>query len=264
MDIQPKSTVRQEMECAFSVLGPMAVRINGRVCTPTASKVRQVLALLLLRANQVVGLDAAMEELWGDQPPRTAVTIIQTYVYQLRKLLAEHSRTQVIHTVAPGYVLDVPADSVDFWRFTRQVDQARQDLDRGAARPAASRLTAALELWTGPVLDNVEHGPLLTGYVARLEEQRMLARELRLRANMNLGRHRELIPELKSLVAAHPFHEWLHAQLMIALHRSGRRGEALTAYQDVRRLLSAELGVEPSATLKRIQQSVLSGESAKV
>lgn len=249
-------------DCAFTVLGPMVVKIDGTVRTPSAAKIRQVLGLLLLQANQVVGLDSAIEELWGDRPPRTAITIVQTYIYQLRKLLNRYGNGQVIRTVAPGYVLSVPADDVDYWRFAGQVDRGREALERGETRQAAALLAAALDMWTGPVLDNIEHGPVLTGYAARLEEQRMYALELRLRANMNLGRHRELIPELKSLVAAHPYHEWLHAQLMLALHRSGRRGEALSAYQDVRRLLNVELGLEPSTALQKVQQLVLTADTA--
>jgi len=114
-------------------------------------------------------------------------------------------------------------------------------------------------LWSGPALTGVEHGRLLQSDVAHLEEMRMLALELRLRAEMRLGYHRELIPELKSLVQTHPYHEWLHAQLMIALQRSGRRGDALSAYREVRRLLSTELGVEPSAYLQRVHEKVLKG-----
>lgn len=244
-------------ECAFSVLGPMVVTINGEVCTPSASKIRQVLALMLLQVNQVVGLDSAIAELWSDRPPRTAVTIVQTYVYQLRKLLGRYGNGSVIRTVSPGYVLSIPPEDVDSWRFTGQVDRGRDALERGETRLAATLLTAALDMWAGPVLENVEHGPVLTGYAARLEEQRMLALELRLHAKMSLGLHRELIPELRSLVAAHPYHEWLHAQLIVALQLSGRRGEALSAYQEVRRVLNAELGLEPSAALQKIQQSVL-------
>jgi SARP family transcriptional regulator, regulator of embCAB operon len=252
------------VECDFKLLGPIAVKIGGEVCTPSARKIRQVLALMLLRANQVVGLDSAIEELWGDSPPRTAVTIVQTYIYQLRKLLVRNYGARhhgaVIKTAAPGYVLSMSDRNVDCWQFAWQLRRGRDTLEHGDPREAAALLNSALGMWTGSALENIEHGPVLTGYAAGLEEQRMLALELRLRAEMQLGRHRELIPELKSLVAAHPYHEWLHAQLMIALKRSGRRGEALTAYQAARQVLNSELGLEPSAVLQRIHRSVLNAD----
>jgi SARP family transcriptional regulator, regulator of embCAB operon len=251
-------------ECPFNVLGPMVVRSGGDVRTPSASKIRQVLALMLLRANQVVSLDSAIEELWGQRPPRTAVTVVQTYVYQLRKQLRGPQSRHWIRTVSPGYVLDVPAHDVDAWRFGMLVDRGRQALDAGRPADAVGLLTIALGMWHGSVLENVEHGPVLMRYAAGLEDQRMLAIELRLRANLGLGRHREVIPELRTLVAAHPYHEWLYAQLITALHRAGRRGEALAVYQNLRRVLNDELGLEPSEDVRQIHQSVLTAEPASV
>jgi DNA-binding SARP family transcriptional activator len=252
---------RYDRECAFSLLGPMAVKINGAVCTPSASKIRRILALMLLMGDQMMTLDTAIQELWDDRPPRTAITVVQTYVYQLRKLLAQHRNDWTIRTVGPGYVLNLPAEEIDSWRFIQQVKSGRDAMERGDVRQAAALLTTALEMWRGEVLEDLPHGTILNGHAARLREQRMLGLELRLSANMNLGRHRELIPELKSLVAEHPYHEWLHAQLMVSLHRSGRRGEALNAYQEVRRVLNSDLGLEPSQALQKIQQSVLNAEA---
>jgi DNA-binding SARP family transcriptional activator len=238
----------------------MVVRSGGGVRTPSASKIRQVLALMLLRANQVVSLDTAIEELWAQRPPRTAVTVVQTYVYQLRKRIAGPDGRQLIRTVAPGYVLDVPNDDVDCWRFNAFVERGRHALDADRPAEAAAVLTAALGMWQGSVLENVEHGPVLTRYAAGLQDQRMLAIEMRLRANMSLGRHREVIPELRTLVAAYPYHEWLYAQLITALHRAGRRGEALAVYQNLRQVLNTDLGLEPSEDVQRIQRSVLNSE----
>jgi SARP family transcriptional regulator, regulator of embCAB operon len=247
----------------YRVLGSLQVRINGRECTPQASKVRQVLALCLFRPNQIVSIDSIIAELWDDSPPRTAVTTAQTYIYQLRKLLALHGgerlASETIRTTPPGYTVYVTDDQLDFLQFERMVEEGRALLDAGETSPAAILLRQALRVWNGPALTGVEHGRLLQSDVAHLEEMRMLALELRLRAEMRLGYHRELIPELKSLVRTHPYHEWLHAQLMIALQRSGRRGDALSAYREVRRVLSAELGVEPSADLQRVHEKVLKG-----
>ncbi len=264
MNMHGIGTATPGTTCAFNILGPMAVRINGEDCTPSASKIRQVLGLMLMQPNRVMALDSAIEELWYDRPPRTAVTVVQTYVYQLRKLLAGYGDGQMIRTVAPGYVLAIPLEDVDYWRFTGYVEQGRDALERDMPRQASALLTAALDLWNGSALENIEHGPVLRNCADRLEEQRMLALELRLRANMSLGHFRELIPELKSLVAAYPYHEWLYGQLMVALHRCGRRGEALAAYQEVRRMLSVELGLEPSAALQAIQQSVLNADIASL
>lgn len=244
----------------YKVLGRFLVTLDGEDITPSAAKVRQVLALTLLRANHVVSLDVIFEELWGDTPPRSAVTTTQTYVYQIRKFLARvdgPAADLTIRTVAPGYLLDVAPEQLDSSEFERHVERARGLLDTGSTEEAAELLDRALGLWRGLVLADVTRGPLLQRYVARLEEKRILALELRLRANMRLGRHRELIAELKSLVMTHPYHEWFHVQLMIALHRSGRRGEALAAFRSARQLLNEHLGVEPSAYLRRVHQGIL-------
>jgi SARP family transcriptional regulator, regulator of embCAB operon len=247
----------------YRVLGSLQVRINDYECTPQASKVRQVLALCLLRSNQIVSLDSIIAELWGDCPPRTAVTTAQTYIYQLRKLIARHGGERLagdtIRTAPPGYTINVAHDQLDCVQFESLVEQGRALLVAGETSRAAALLHQALRVWNGPALTGVEHGCLLQSDVAHLEEMRMLALELRVRADMRLGYHRELIPELKSLVRIHPYNEWLHAQLMIALQRSGRRGDALSAYREVRRLLSTELGVEPSADLQLVHQKVLKG-----
>jgi DNA-binding SARP family transcriptional activator len=234
------------------------------MCTPSAPKVRQVLALLLLRAGQVVSLDSLIEELWDGEPPQSAVTTTQTYIYQLRKTIARHSDARTAETMVvttpPGYLLRISDEQLDCRMFDRAVMQGRMLLENGQVHPAAQRLRSALDMWNGPALTDVIHGPLLQSYVTHLDEQYVTALELRIQADMQLGRYRELIPELGTLVRRYSFNEWFHAQLMIALHRAGRRGDALNAYQNVRRILSEELGLEPSASLKRIHQNVLTAD----
>jgi DNA-binding SARP family transcriptional activator len=247
-------------EHTFRILGPMSVKIDGQICTPTAGKIRQILALMLSMGNRVMSIDTAIEELWGDSPPRSAVTVVQTYVYQLRRLLERYGYEAAIRTEPPGYVLNVQADDVDAREFGRVLDSARHVLSVDETARAAELLTHALRLWSGAALANMSHGSVLRGYAARLEEQRMIALELWLRASMKLGRHRELVPELRTLVAQHPYNEWMHAQLMIALHASGRRGDALAAYQEARSILDAELGLDPSPALQRTYLSVLKAE----
>jgi SARP family transcriptional regulator, regulator of embCAB operon len=246
----------------FQVLGPLEVFDGDRVCTPTPPKVRRVLALLLLRANQVVSMDSLIEELWGEEPPLSAVGTAQTYIYQLRKILdprGEHSvDREWLLTKAPGYLMRVSPNQLDASAFEALSWQGRQTLEKGHPEEASQLLRRALDLWKGPSLANVRLGHLLEAHAVHLEEQRMRALELRIQADAELGRHRELIGEMRSLVATHPLNEWFHGQLIVALSHSGRRGEALQAYQDLRRVLSSQLGLDPQPELQRLHREVLS------
>jgi SARP family transcriptional regulator, regulator of embCAB operon len=246
----------------FQVLGPLEVYDGDRVCTPTPPKVSRVLALLLLQANQVVSMDSLIEELWGDEPPVSAVGTAQTYIYQLRKILdprGEHSvgGEEWLVTKAPGYLMRVSPNQLDATAFEALSRQGRQELEKGQPEHAAHLLRRALDLWQGPALANVRCGNLLHAHAVHLEEQRMRTLELRIQADAELGRHRELIGEIRALVTAHPLNEWLHGQLIAALSRSGRRGEALKAYQDLRRVLSNQLGLDPQPEIERLHQEVL-------
>jgi DNA-binding SARP family transcriptional activator len=151
----------------------------------------------------------------------------------------------------------VAPDQLDAHVFERLVAEGRTLLADGQFEAAAQGLRGALSLWRGPALANITPGRLLEGHVAHLEELRIRAIELRIQAESALGRHRELIPDLRALVAAHPLNEWLHGRLIDALYRAGRRGEALLAYQNLRATLNEELGLEPSAELQRLQRQVL-------
>ncbi|MEU0336048.1 AfsR/SARP family transcriptional regulator [Streptomyces sp. NPDC006193] len=248
----------------FKVLGPLEVTHNGQICTPHAPKVRQVLALLLLRANQVVSTESLIEELWGDHPPHSAMTTTQTYVYQLRKVIAQHTgdraHEKMIVTTSPGYVFRIDDRQLDFQVFKSVLEEGRVLLEEGCHLQASQKLRAALALWRDRALTNVAHGTLLENYVTHLNELYVTALELRIQADITLGWYRKIIPELGSLVREYPFHEWFHGQLMIALYMAGRRGDALTAYQNTRRLLNRELGLEPSSVLQHIHQMVLRAE----
>jgi DNA-binding SARP family transcriptional activator len=245
----------------FKVLGALEIVNGHRVCTPTAPKSRQVLALLLLCANQVVHVDYLIEELWGEEPPKSAMTQAQTYIYQLRKVIQreklETPGSRLLVTKAPGYLFRVEPAQVDVFVFQRLVWQGRKLLESGAVEAAAQVLRQALDMWAGPMLADVTPGRVLGAHVVRLEEQRLRALELRIQADMRLDLHRELIGELRSLVATHPLNEWFHGQLIIVLSRAGRRSEALQAYQNLRNTLQGELGIEPSPELRRLQHEVL-------
>lgn len=238
----------------------MEVFHEGRSCTPTAPKARWVLALLVVRANQVVGIDSIIEELWGENPPRSAVATAQTYVYHLRRKVMRDGPADsgpLLETRPPGYLLRVPREAVDALVFERLAEEGRALLEDGQPREAAARLRQALGVWRGPVLADVPAGPLLSAHIPRLNEQRLRSRELLIQADLQLGRHRELVGELRSLVSSHPLNEWFHGQLIEVLNRCGRRGEALVAYQSLRNVLNEELGLEPSSELQRLQNAVL-------
>jgi SARP family transcriptional regulator, regulator of embCAB operon len=245
----------------FSLLGTLEVLEDDRSLTPTAAKPRQVLALLTVNASAMVSAEQLIDELWPDGPPTRAKTTVQTYVYQLRKLLGRSfvsSRgKEVLVTRPAGYVLAVPREHVDIFRFQRLVEDGRNALRRGDPSRASDLLREALGLWRGPVLADVCRGPNLEGHTAFLEELRMEALSLRIEADLETRRHREIVGELRLLVTMHRLHEWLYVRLMQALHRSGRRGEALEVYQQLRRLLEEELGLEPSSDAKQLQHQIL-------
>jgi DNA-binding SARP family transcriptional activator len=247
----------------FNILGDMEVLGGGRDLAPSAPRVKVVLALLALNANRVVSTDALSEELWDERPPRSAATTMQTYVYRIRQMLecaardGEHGCDIV--TRAPGYMMRVRGSQVDAAVFLGKVEEGRSLWKQDHADEAVLRLGQALELWRGPVLADVRIGPQLRIHAAHLSEVRLRALELRIQADARLGRHHELIPELRSLVAEHRLNEWLHAQLIDSLRSVGRRAEALQAYQDLRRVLKTELGLEPTPEVQRLQTEVLSG-----
>jgi DNA-binding SARP family transcriptional activator len=157
----------------------------------------------------------------------------------------------------PGYVLRLPEHALDLDTFERLAAEGRADLDGGRPCRAADLLRQALDLWTGRTLANVSLGRILHAHVVHIEELRLRVLELRIEADLRLGRHRELIGELRSLVATHPLNEWFHSRLIVALANSGRRYEALQAYQNVHTLLKNELGLDPSPELQQLQFELL-------
>jgi DNA-binding SARP family transcriptional activator/streptogramin lyase len=215
-------------------------------------KQRAVLALLLLNANRVVPTERLIDDLWGDAAPETARAALQVYVAGLRKALGNDGGS--LRTRAPGYVLELDPGVLDLERFVQQRDEARsvEDDERRAAL-----LHDALALWRDEPLAELSAEPFSIAAVAQLEQLRLGALEERIDADLVLGRHAALVPELDALVAEHPYRERLRAQLMIALYRSGRQAEALEAYQAGRRVLSEQLGLEPSTELRELEGAIL-------
>lgn len=227
----------------------------------TAAKLRQVLAMLAVNTNTMVSTEQLIDELWPYGPPSTVKTIVQTYVYQLRKLFCSSFKssqgTALLITRPGGYVLAVPRENVDIFQFQHLMECGRNALRRGQAACAADLLRESLNLWRGPMFADINSGPCLHGLSVYLGEQRLEAVSLRIEADLANNRHREIVGELRSLVATHRLHEAFHIRLMQALHRSGRRGDALNVYRQLRRILDDELGLEPSPEAKRIQQEIL-------
>ncbi|WP_268966895.1 AfsR/SARP family transcriptional regulator [[Actinomadura] parvosata] len=211
-----------------------------------------MLAALLLAAGERVPVERLLSAVWDDRPPASAESVLRVYVSALRKSVGG------IRTVPGGYLLDVERDDVDCHRFERLVAAARQAREAGRVAEAADGLRAALGLWRGQsALADVESSVLRRAYGVPLEELRLTALEERVELDLRLGRGAEVVGELRALVAAHPLRERAWVRLIEALHQAGRRSEALDAYQDVRRTLVEELGLEPGAELVAAHQRVL-------
>ncbi|MFF3625584.1 BTAD domain-containing putative transcriptional regulator [Streptomyces sp. NPDC002467] len=231
--------------------------------TPRAAKIRVVLAALLVRANEIVSVDSLIDELWGEEPPRTATTTLQVYVSQLRKLLdeadAEYGRDALV-TRAPGYELRLDPAQLDLTVFQELHERGRERMERLEYEAAARLQRQALALWRGPLLSDTPHGPLLDSTAVRLTEVRTAALEQRIRADLYLGRHQALIGELQSVVAEFPLREEFFAHLMVALYRSGRQADALQVFSRLRRGLVEELGIDPGLQLQALHRRILAGD----
>ena len=233
----------------FRVLGPLEVWDRGRPIELRRRKQRALLAVLLLSAGEPVSSDRLIDGLWGESPPTTARAALQNYVAQLRRALGPG----VLLSEAGGYLLDVTTEQTDLGRFELLTAEGRSAT--GSER--AKKLREALALWRGPPLADLAFEPFAQQEAGRLEELRAAALEDLIDAELSAGAAGSLVAELESLIAEHPFRERLRAQLMLALYRSGRQADALAAYQQTRHVLLDELGIEPSAPLRELEQAIL-------
>jgi DNA-binding SARP family transcriptional activator len=231
----------------YRILGPLIVSRDGGPVTLGTRRSRELLSLLLLRANEVVSSDRLIEDLWRGPAPDNARKALQVYVSRLRKTLVD----DVLETRAPGYVLRVEEGEFDVWRFEHLAAQGRRALAAGDPARAATSSRHALALWRGPALADVMYEPFAQAEAARLEELRLCCVEARIDADLALGRHADLVGELEALIDQHGARERLRGQLMVALYRSGRQAEALNVYRQTRRRLLDELGLEPGPDLRR-------------
>jgi DNA-binding SARP family transcriptional activator/class 3 adenylate cyclase len=245
----------------FRILGPLEVVNDGRILPLGGSQERALLALLLLSANRVVSAEHLTEDLWGDRPPEGVTQALRVGISRLRKALREIGAEGALVTQAPGYLLRIDPEALDAARFEALVAGGRAQAGAGQHEEAGATFREALALWRGPVLADLADAPFARAEAARLEEARLAATEERVDADLSCGRHAELTAELDALTQSHPLRENLWAQRMLALYRSGRQAEALRAYQDLRLLLGEELGIEPSAPLRRLESAILRHEA---
>jgi len=245
----------------FGMLGPLEVSRAGHSVTLGGPRQRAVLALLLLEANRVVSMDRLAEEVWAGHPPNGWSTTLQTYVFHLRRALEPDrprgAAAAVLVTRDRGYLLHVDRAYVDSAVFEEGFAAGRAALEAGRCAEAAQTLRRVLGLWRGPVLANLADYAFTRPEAARLQELRLAALEVRIQADLALGRHDALTAELDGLAREHSLRERLHGQLMLALYRSGRQADALAAYRRARDLLAEELGIDPGEPLERLHAGIL-------
>jgi predicted ATPase/DNA-binding SARP family transcriptional activator len=241
----------------FRILGSLEVAAHGQPVALPGSRERAVLVLLLLSANRVVPAERLVADLWDGKAQKAAAGALRVFVSRLRKAFREGGGDAVVITKPPGYLVQIERAALDAARFEDLLAEGRIYAARSDHEGAAVRLRQALALWRGPALADVADVPVARAEAARLEEVRMAALEERVEADLGCGRHAEVVPELDHLIKAHPLRERLWGQRMVALYRSGRQADALRVYQELRRLLAEELGLEPSLEVARLENAIL-------
>lgn len=256
------------MQVEIKVLGPLEVSLGGTSIVPTANKPSKLLAMLALNAGHVVTTAALTEEIWDCQPPRSGLPTLHTYILKLRRrlqqaLAGENGMTSkdILITHRAGYLLNVAPTDVDATRYDLLSAAGHQAVNRGNHETASKTLGEALGLWRGPALADVPTGPQLAIEALRLEENRLGDQHLRIEADLQIGRHHQLLGELATLCARHPLLENFCAQHMVALYRSGRQSQALEAFQRLRANMVEQLGVEPAAKVRQLHHGILTGRA---
>jgi DNA-binding SARP family transcriptional activator len=245
----------------FRLLGEVGVETAGGIVRLSGRKQRGLFALLLLHNGELLSRDFLIDQLW-DRPPADPPHALEGQVSRLRKTLrALDAAGDPIVQRAGGYVLEVEPERIDLGRARRLISEARRARTSGDEQTAVDRLSQALALWRGEPLPDLAYEPFALVELHHLEELRLAAVEELAEAQLALGRHGELIPELDSLLARHPLRERLRGALMLALYRDGRQADALECYREGRRLLVDELGIEPSESLQQLQHRILNHDA---
>ena len=241
------------------LLGPLVVLEEGRSVELGGRMQRTLLAILLMHRDEVVSVDRLVDDLWGaSAPPPGAAKTLQVYVSRLRGSLGAGA----VAREGGGYVLRLPSGSVDADRFEQLYNAGREQRSRGESSAAARTLRDALVLWRGEPFTELADNTSALAEIARLDSLRLAAIEERIGADLELGRHDALIPELERLVREQPLREGLRAKLMLALYRSGRQADALETYRQGRRTMRDELGLEPGPELQELERSILNQDPA--
>nr|WP_105971164.1 AfsR/SARP family transcriptional regulator [Streptomyces geranii] len=247
----------------YELLGPLRVSVGQRTAAISAHKVEILLAVLLIRANHIVTPGQLIDELWGDRPPGRATAGLHVYVSELRKFLGRQNIPgRSIETCSPGYTLRQDTAEIDFQSFLRLLRDGRRAAVEGRDEEALELLETGISLWHGPLLGGFSEGPIISNFITCLNEERTECLELLVESQLRLGRHREAVGRLFSLVSESPLHEAFHRQLMLALYRSERKADALRVYQKARNILSEELGLEPCRALQAVQRAILLDEES--
>jgi DNA-binding SARP family transcriptional activator len=238
----------------FRILGPLEVVGEAGPIRLAGPKQRATLAILLLNANRVVSVERLADDLYSGAAPVTAVTQVQRQISELRKTLGSESG---IETRSPGYVIRLAPEQLDLTVFERLSAEASESQAAGDAERAGGLFREALDLWRGEALADLSYEPFARTPIERLEEIRLLVLEQRIAADLALGRHARLIPELEQLVVDHPLRERFRGRLMLALYGSGRQAEALLAYRQAREALVEQCGIEPGVALRQLERQIL-------
>ncbi|GAA4086692.1 AfsR/SARP family transcriptional regulator [Actinomadura miaoliensis] len=249
---------------SFGVLGPFEAAFRGRLTRIPRGRQRLLLAALVLKANEVVSVEELLDRVWGDRLPDCPRGALQTCLTRVRQWLDAHEdgASEAIKTSSTGYVLQLRPADVDLLRFHGLVGEARAAGERGDRAAELAALTEALSLWRGPALSDVRSDSLQQEVVPRLAEDHLRTMEWRNEVGLALGRHREIVGDLRSMTACHPLRERFWRQLMLALCRCGRQAEALAAYQQVSTRLREEIGIDPGPELRNLHVAILRNDAA--
>lgn len=244
----------------YEILGPLRVVDDSNISSISAQKIEMLLAVLLVRVEQVVTADQLISEIWGQKPPRRATTGLHVYISQLRKFLHRPGRDSPVVTRSPGYLLHMHKDELDLRDFQRLVSEGRTLAKSHQHAEAIDRFDTALGLWRGPAFGALWECPIVKGCAIWLNEARLECIEIQIESGLMLGQHRELVGRLHALIEEHPLRETFYRQLMLALYRSERTADSLKVYQDARRTLQDELGLEPCRSLRNLQHAILQAD----
>ena len=251
------SVLAQRARLDFRILGPLEVLDGERALSLSGRKQRALLALLLTHANEAVSTDRIADELWGERLPASASESVRVHIFRLRKALEAGPGDQLLVTRQHGYELQLDPGQLDSHRFERLLAEGRSELAADRPESAVPALEKALSLWRGAPFSDLDRDSIGQRESARLEDLRVAAQEEMIEAKLALGGHAEVVGQLETLIGEQPYREGLRAQLMLALYRCDRQADALQAYQDARRTLVEDLGIEPSPRLRNLEHAIL-------